>query len=92
MIFLDLHKVYYAFDRSSFLDILDRYGVGTRACQIIQTYWSRLRMVARAGVYSGAAFTGAQGVTQGDLLSPTIFNVMVDAVLQHRISVMMEGA
>ena len=40
----------------------------------------------------GEAFTGAHGMTQGDPLSPTIFNVVVDAVLQHRISVMMEGA
>ena len=49
-------------------------------------------MVARAGGYSGAAFTGVQGVTQGYLLSPTIFNVMVGAVVQHWVSVMVEGA
>ena len=30
MIFLDLHKVYDALERSRFLDILEGYGVGTR--------------------------------------------------------------
>ena len=30
MIFLDIHKVYYALERSKFLDILEGYGVGTR--------------------------------------------------------------
>ena len=30
MIFLDLHKMYYALERSRFLDILEGYGVGTR--------------------------------------------------------------
>ena len=40
-------------------------------------------MAARAGGYYGAAFKGARGVTQGDPLSPTIFNVVVDAVVWH---------
>ena len=31
-------------------------------------------------------------VTQGDLISPTIFNVVVDAVVRHWVSVIMEGA
>ena len=38
-------------------------------------------MVARAGGYYGTAFQGASGVTQGDPLPPTIFNVVVDAVV-----------
>ena len=40
-------------------------------------------MVARAGSYYGKGFKGEQGVTQGDPLSPTIFNVVVDAVVRH---------
>ena len=40
-------------------------------------------MAARAGGYYGAAFKGKRGVTQGDPLSPTIFNVVVDAVVRH---------
>ena len=40
-------------------------------------------MAARAGGYYGAAFKGARGVTQGNPLSPTIFNVVVDAVVRH---------
>ena len=49
-------------------------------------------MVARAGGCYMAAFKGAQGVTQGDLLPPTIFNVVVDAVVRHWVVVMVEGA
>ena len=40
-------------------------------------------MAARAGRYYGTEFKGERGVTQGDLLSPTIFNVVVDAVVRH---------
>ena len=40
-------------------------------------------MVARAGGYYGMEFRGERGLTQGDLLSPTIFNVVVDVVVRH---------
>ena len=43
-------------------------------------------MVARAGGYYGKVFKGEIGVTQGDLLSPTIFNVVVDTVVQHWVA------
>ena len=43
-------------------------------------------MVARAGVYCGTAFQGVRGATQGKPLSPTIFNVVVDAVVSHWVT------
>ena len=49
MIFLDLHKAYYTLDRFRCLEILEVYGVGSRARRLLQTYWRRLTMVARAG-------------------------------------------
>ena len=85
MIFLDLTKVYDSLNRSRCLDILEGYGVGPIAWRLLKTYWHRLTMVARSGGYYGEAFKGARGVTQGDPLSPTIFNVVVDAVIRHWI-------
>ena len=37
-------------------------------------------------------FKGARGVTQGDPLSPTIFNVVVDAVVRHWIDGIVDEA
>ena len=91
MIFLDLHKVYEALERSRCLEILERYGMGTQAHRLLQPYWRRLTMVVRAGGYYGTAFQGERGVTQGDLISPTIFNVLVDMVARHWVTVMLEG-
>ena len=49
-------------------------------------------MVARAGGYYRTAFKGAQGVTQGNPLSPTIFNVVVDAVVLHWVTMEIDNA
>ena len=83
VIFLDLHKTYDALDRSRCLKILEGYGVGPRARKLLQNYWHPLTMVARAGGYYWTDFLGERGVTQGDPLSPTIFNVVVGAVVRH---------
>ena len=72
-------------DRSRCLDILEGYGVGPSPRRLLKNYWRRLTMVARAGGYYGEAFKGARGVTQGDPLSPTIFNVVMDAVVRNWI-------
>ena len=92
VIFLNLHKVYDSLDRSRCLEILEGYGVGPRSRRLLQTYCRRFRMVARAGGYYSTAFQGVRGVTQGDPLSPTIFNVVVEMVVRHRVTVMVEGA
>ena len=78
---MDLHKAYDALDRSRCLEILEGYGVGPRARELLQNYWQRLTMVAQAYGYYRTAFWGERGVTQGDPLFPTIFNVVVDTVI-----------
>ena len=55
--------------------------------RMLREYWDRTTMVARAGGYYGKGFKGGRGVTQGDPLSPTIFNVVVDAVVRHWLTI-----
>ena len=47
-------------------------------------------MVVRTVGYFGTNFKCHQGVTQGDKLYPTNFNVVTDVVLWHWIMVMSE--
>ena len=69
--------------RFTYLGRVKGYGVGDRVSRLLATYWERTTMVARAGQYYGTGFKGERGVTQGDPLSPTIFNVVVDTVVRH---------
>ena len=49
-------------------------------------------MVARAGGYYSTAFKGERCMTQGDPLSPTIFNVVVDAFVRHWVNGLVDEA
>ena len=87
VIFLDLTKAYDALDRSRSMEILKGYGVGERLRRMLREYWNKSTMVARAGGYYETGFKGERGVTQGDPLSPTISNVVVDAVVHHWVTI-----
>ena len=86
-IFLDLHKNYGTLDRGLFLEIIAAYGVGPRSIQIIWRHWDCLTMVKSIGGYFGAPFKGQRSMTQGELPPITIFNVVVDTVLWHWVTV-----
>ena len=60
--------------------------------RMLRVYWRKSTMVARAGGYFGTGFKGARGVTEGNPLSPTIFNVVVDAVVCHWVTLTVEKA
>ena len=93
VIFLELTKAYDALDRSRSLEILEGYVIGPQARRLLQAYWGKSTMVAQAGGgYYRTCFKGARGVTQGDPLSPTIFNVVVDLVVCHWVTLAVEEA
>ena len=50
---------------------------------ILRQYWEIFSMLAWTGRYYSAPFTGSRGVMQEDPLSPTIFNMVVEAVIHH---------
>ena len=85
-IFLDLHKSYDALDRDRCLEILTAYVVAPQALLLLRQCWDLLTMVARARGYFGIPFKGYLRVTQGDPLSPTIFNMFVYVVLRHLVT------
>ena len=89
-IFLDLHKAYNAMDRNRCLEIPEGHVIGPGPLQLLRQYWAHLTMVAWTSSYYGSPFKGRRGVTQGDPLSPTLSNVMVDEVVRHWLAIVME--
>jgi hypothetical protein len=85
-IYLDLRKAYDALDRGRCIEILEGYGVGRRIVALLTNYWKKQRIVAKASGYHGDPFEATRGVTQGDPMSPTIFNIVVDAVVRQWLS------
>jgi hypothetical protein len=47
------------------------------------TFWASQKIAARQGGYYGRPFAASCGVTQGDIVSPTIFNVCVNTVISQ---------
>ena len=82
-IFLDLRKAYDTLDRDRALDILAGYGVGPRGLRLLSRFWDQQQVVAKQSGYHGDPFGVTRGVTQGDIISPTIFNVIADAVIRY---------
>ena len=85
-LFLDLRKTYDALDRRICMEILVGYEVGPRMDRILRHYWGHLSMVARAGRYGRTLFKGHIRVTQGDTISPTIFNMVFDVVINYWVT------
>ena len=86
-IFLDMHNSYNSLDRGHCREILVVYGLVPQDIHLLRRYWDRLTMVANDRGYFLDPFKVQSEMTQGDPLSPTIFNVAVDAVLQYWVAV-----
>ena len=82
-VFLDLTKAYDTLDRERTMAILEGYGVGPNIRHFIETVWDGDTLVPKFGSYFGSTISAKRGVRQGDVLSPIIFNIVVDCVLRE---------
>jgi len=73
------------------MQILSRTLSGIR---LLRSYWHEAIMVDRVSgyMYYGDPFKVGRGVTQGGHCPPTLFNVVVDAVVRHWLSIVCEDA
>ena len=81
-VFLDLTKAYDTLDRGRTIEILKTYGTGPNTIRLLERYWLKNFLVPKQSGFFGAPFQAHRGVTQGDIISPCIFNIVIDAVLQ----------
>jgi len=82
-IFIDVSKAYDGLDRDRTLQLLKEYGVGKNIIRILRNFWAMHTIIPRQKGCYGTPFPAERGITQGDIVSPTIFNIVIDTVLQH---------
>jgi len=82
-IFIDVSKAYDGLDRERTLLVLRDYGVGENTLRILNNFWDAHTIIPRQRGFFGTPFKAECGVTQGDIISPTIFNIVIDCVLHH---------
>jgi len=82
-VFLDISKAYDALDRPRTLQILSAYGVGPCTRRLLNRFWQFQRVIPKQAGFYGEPFQATRGVTQGDVVSPSLFNIVVDAVVRE---------
>ena len=81
-IYLDLRKAYDSIARNRVLILLEKYGVGPNIRRYIHDIWDKQIFVLRQAQFYSDTIEVDRGCTQGDVDSPIIFNVIIDAVLR----------
>ena len=80
-IYIDLSKANDTLDRPTTLKILEHYGVGPNIINLLGKFWQHHHVIPRASGYHGRCFRAHRGVTQGDIISPMLFNIVVDCLI-----------
>jgi Reverse transcriptase (RNA-dependent DNA polymerase) len=65
------------------IQLLQAYGVRLNICKFIRNIWTNNTLILQQNQYYGNAMQTLRGVQQGDIMSPTLFNIKVDAVIQQ---------
>ena len=82
-VFIDMRKAYDSLDRGRCMEIIRGYGLGPKLQRLIHRLWDKQEVVSKSGKFFGSLFRTERGVTQGDPVSPTIFNIVVDVVVRE---------
>ena len=90
LVFLDLIKAYDTMDRDLLLITREGYGAGPRLCGILEALWDCQQAIPRQNGFHGPALLATRGTTQGGLVSPTLFNVVVDNVIRNWLAMTVE--
>ena len=84
--YLDLRKAYNTLYLKICIDILKEYGTCRHIVKFLSSSFLKQNIIAKDSGYHGEPFTETRGVTQGDIISPTIFNVAIGVVVWYWIS------
>lgn len=82
-VFLDFSKACDALDRARLLDLLRACGIGPNIVRILEMFWATHAAHPRQAGCHGTPVAVNRGVTQGEVVSPTLFNIVINAIIRH---------
>ena len=68
--------------RVSYVEIQKKYGLEPNTQRLLQRSWCKFAVVPNEGRFDERPFRTEIELTQGDLVSPKIFNVVVETVIR----------
>ena len=86
LVLLDLNKAYYTIERGRLLSTLEIYSTCPCMCRLLAVFWNQQEFVTHKNGYHVLHFKSTQGTTQGRLISPTLFNLIVNNVVRNWIT------
>ena len=78
LLLLHLRKAHDTMNRDRLLITLEGYVSGPRLCGLLETFWDCQQVVTRQNGFRRPDVTASRGTTQGGLVSPMLFNMVVD--------------
>ena len=90
LVFLDLQKAYYTVDFGCLMTTLEGYGAGTHMCSLLSVFWDQKEVVTCKNGYHDLNFKAIWGTSQSGLISPTLFNLIVDNVVRNYLALTVE--
>lgn len=81
--FIDFRKAFDSVHRESLWKIMQSYGIPEKIIGIVKSFYDNSRCAIRCGGEVGEWFRIVTGVRQGCVLSPLIFALVVDWVMQR---------
>ena len=87
-VFLDVTQAYDSVNREKIWTILQQAGVGTRMLRLLQSLYDDNVIVEWRGEVTSSAWQSSVGLRQGCLLSPLLFNIVLDTVFRSAMPLM----
>ena len=90
MVLLELSKAYDNLDHGMLLQTLVGYREGPKIRGLLSEFWLRQGIVNCQNVFLGPQLRATRGTTKGGLALPALFNVTVESVVRHWLSLTVE--